>query len=113
MKTNHIEVELRGPLPEPAYQKIMQTLTSLGGVVKKQNRFLLDYSTFIEGIGERKLDVRVRKTNGKPEIIVKKGKFGGTSREEVLRWKPPCPAWKARPVPAWRRDRHRPCFARR
>lgn len=83
MSTKTIEVELRGPLNEAAYQSLMSVLKTKGTLIKKQNRFLLDYSTFLEGIGERTLDVRVRTTNGKVEIIVKKGKFGGTSREEV------------------------------
>jgi adenylate cyclase class IV len=83
MNTKTIEVELRGPLSESEYQNLLTLLSEKGTVQKKQNRFLLDYSTFLEGIGERKLDVRIRVTNGKVEIIVKKGKFGGTSREEV------------------------------
>lgn len=78
-----IEVELRGPLSQDEYQKFYSFLEENGELVEKQNRFLLDYSTFLEGIGERKLDVRVRVTNGKTELIVKKGKFGGTSREEA------------------------------
>lgn len=78
-----IEVELRGPLNETDYKSFITFLDTKGNLTKKQNRFLLDYSTFLEGIGDRKLDVRVRRTNGKVEIIVKKGKFGGTSREEV------------------------------
>src|SRR6266404_5944073 len=83
MSNKNIEVELRGPLNEIAYENLISVLNEKGILIKKQNRFLLDYSTFLEGIGERKLDVRVRITNGKVEIIVKKGKFGGTSREEV------------------------------
>lgn len=83
MTAKNIEVELRGPLDETAYKNLMSVLDKKGTLIKHQNRFLLDYSTFLEGIGERTLDVRVRTTNGKVEIIVKKGKFGGTSREEV------------------------------
>lgn len=80
---NNIEVELRGPLTEEQYQAIISTLNLKGKLIANQNRFLLDYSTFLEGISERKLDVRVRVTNGKVEIVVKKGKFGGISREEA------------------------------
>jgi adenylate cyclase class IV len=83
MKKKTIEVELRGPLNNESYFTLLNLLKSKGSFVSKQNRFLLDYSTFLEGIGERKLDVRIRVTNGKVEIIIKKGKFGGTSREEV------------------------------
>ncbi len=79
----NIEVELRGPLTEEGYTELLNVLKERGELVKNQNRFLLDYSTFLEGIGERKLDVRVRVTNGKVEMVIKKGKFGGTSREEA------------------------------
>lgn len=83
MSNKIIEVEIRGALTEDSYINLTAYLKDNAVLIKKQNRFLLDYSTFLEGIGERKTDVRVRKTNGKVEIIVKKGKFGGTSREEV------------------------------
>lgn len=83
MSEKSIEVEIRGPLNDKSYKNIISILNREGKLIKKQNRFLLDYSTFLEGIGERKTDIRIRKTNGKVEIIVKKGKFGGPSREEV------------------------------
>lgn len=82
MKKN-IEVELRGPLEEESYQKLLNYLEANGKLIKKENRFLIDYSTFLEGIGERKSDIRTRITNGKVELIVKKGRFGGMSREEA------------------------------
>ncbi len=82
LMNKNIEVELRGPLNEKEYHTTLLFLRGNGKLVKKQNRFLLAYSTSLEGIGERKLDVRVRVTNGKVEIVVKKGKFGGTSRIE-------------------------------
>lgn len=83
MSLKNIEVELRGPLNEEEYENILKILKAKGELVKQQTRLLLDYSTFLEGIGERKLDVRVRITNKKVEIVVKKGRFGGTSREEA------------------------------
>ncbi len=79
----NIEVELRGPLTEESYKKLLNYLEANGNLVKKENRFLIDYSTFLEGIGERKSDIRTRITNGKVELIVKKGRFGGASREEA------------------------------
>lgn len=82
MKKN-IEVELRGPLDENAYKKLIEYLDKNGKFVDEQNRFLVDYSTFLEGVSGRKSDIRTRVTNGKVELIVKKGKFGGHSREEV------------------------------
>ena len=83
MSKNTIEVELRGPLEEENYLKLIDKLKSVANSITIENRFLIDYSTFIEGIGDRKLDVRVRSTNGKVELVVKKGKFGGTHREEA------------------------------
>lgn len=79
----NIEVELRGPLDEKAYNKFIEYLNKKGEFIDEQNRFLVDYSTFLEGVSGRKSDIRTRVTNGKVELIVKKGKFGGHSREEV------------------------------
>ena len=79
----NIEVELRGPLNENSYKKLLDYLDKKGKLLSRQNRFFIDYSTFLEGIGERKYDIRTRITNGKIELIVKKGKFGGHSREEA------------------------------
>ena len=46
---------------------------------------LIDYSTFLEKtLGERKKDIRLRVTNGRPEIIVKLGAWSGSdSRREL------------------------------
>lgn len=83
MPAARIEVELRVPLDDRGYERLVHYLEAHGTMVKRQNRFLIDYSTFIEGIGERKLDVRVRVTNGRPEIVVKQGAFGGPTRQEA------------------------------
>ncbi|MCK5475378.1 MAG: hypothetical protein KAI71_02240 [Candidatus Pacebacteria bacterium] len=80
---NNIEVELRGPLDENSYKVLLNHLEKNGKLLVKQNRFFIDYSTFLEGISKRKSDIRFRITNGKVELIVKKGEFGGYSREEV------------------------------
>ena len=79
---NNIEVELRGPLNENSHKMLLEYLDKNGELLVKQNRFFVDYSTFLEGIGERKSDIRTRVTNEKIELIIKKGKFGGHSREE-------------------------------
>lgn len=79
----NIEVELRGPLTEESHKKLLNYLEANGKLTKKENRFLIDYSTFLEGIAERKSDIRTRITNGRVELIVKKGRFGGMSREEA------------------------------
>jgi len=77
-----VEIELRAHVSSPrmaAIRQLMLTATSC----TKQARSFIDYSTFLEGIGERKLDVRVRVTNGVPEIVVKRGQFGGAVRHEA------------------------------
>ncbi|MCK5412961.1 MAG: hypothetical protein KAI57_01160 [Candidatus Pacebacteria bacterium] len=81
--TKNIEVELRGPLDEDSNKKLIEYLDESGEFVDEQNRFLVDYSTFLEGVSGRKSDIRARITNGEVELIVKKGTFGGHAREEV------------------------------
>lgn len=83
MADKNIEIEIRGPLDDKSHKKLVGYLNENGKLIKKQSRFLVDYSTFLEGIGERKLDIRLRVTNGRIELIVKKGKFGGFAREEA------------------------------
>lgn len=83
MDNRNIEVELRGPLDESSYKNLLKYLETNGKLVAKQSRFIVDYSTFLEGVGERKSDIRVRITNGRIELIVKKDKFGGHLREEA------------------------------
>lgn len=83
MKKN-IEVELRGPLAGQEYDRLLGQCAQRGRLVGRENRFLVDFSTFIEGIGERRLDVRTRITNGHVELVVKKGAFGDVAREEAV-----------------------------
>lgn len=77
------EIELRARLGPDQFSALQNELRAANGYTE-QRRCFIDYSTFIEGIGERKLDVRIRVTNGMPEIAVKKGQFGGAVREEAL-----------------------------
>lgn len=77
-----IEIELRARVGRETFKRIQADIAAAGSV-KIQNRCFIDYSTFIEGIGERTLDVRLRVTNGVPEFIVKRGTFGATKREEA------------------------------
>lgn len=83
MDAKNIEIEIRGPLDDGSHKKLLKYIDKNGRLLKKQSRFLVDYSTFLEGIGERKSDIRLRVTNGRIELIVKKGKFGGYAREEA------------------------------
>jgi len=83
MDIKNIEIEIRGPLDDESHKKLLNYIDKNGRHLKKQSRFLVDYSTFLEGIGERKSDIRLRVTNGRIELIVKKGKFGASAREEA------------------------------
>jgi adenylate cyclase class IV len=77
------EIEARVLLEDNKdFERIIAMMHSDGNKVSVENRFFIDYSTFKEGIGERKTDVRVRVTNGHVEIVVKKGTFGALSRAE-------------------------------
>jgi adenylate cyclase class IV len=81
-----IEIEQRGILTKESYEALHSFLTTQGEFIESKNRVLLDYSTFIdgEGIEERTRDIRLRVTNGIPEIITKVGKWGGNeSRREI------------------------------
>ncbi len=81
-----IEVEVRGSLDQEGYKRL-DTFFSVNGVFQKtKNRLLIDYSTFLpnEGVRERTRDIRLRMTNGKPEIVVKIGAWGGTEQRREL-----------------------------
>ena len=78
-----VEIELRARIALNQFIALREEL-SRHSVTTTQSRCFIDYSTFIEGIGERRLDVRVRVTNGSPEIAIKRGQFGGAVREEAL-----------------------------
>ncbi len=76
---------MRGLVPESELERIKEFLENNAEFKGKKERILLDYSTFLEGgVRERTLDIRARITNGVPEMIIKKGSWGGSdSREEI------------------------------
>ncbi|MBW3538295.1 hypothetical protein KY386_02255 [Candidatus Parcubacteria bacterium] len=81
-----IEVEVRGLLNHGRYASLRKQLESEGRFKTTKNRILLDYSTFLPdaNLRERNEDIRLRVTNGTPEIIVKLGSWGGSeSRKEL------------------------------
>lgn len=81
-----IEVEVRGRLSHKEYVALKLFLGEHGEHIESKKRILLDYSTFLEGEGikERQRDIRLRVTNGVPEIITKLGAWGGSeSRREL------------------------------
>ena len=82
---NNIEIEVRGPLSKEQFETLSTLLQKEGQKITDKNRILIDYSTFLEdGIENRKKDIRLRVTNGIPEIIVKIGEWGGTDQRKEL-----------------------------
>ncbi len=78
---NNIEVEIRGPISKDEYDILNQFLLKEGIFKEKRERVFIDYSPEIEN---RTKDIRIRETNGIPEIILKLGSWGGSeSREEI------------------------------
>lgn len=81
MSTKDIEVEIRGPLTKDEFNKLDTFLQKEGVFKQKKERILIDYSS---GMENRTKDIRIRETNGVPEIVLKLGSWGGTeSREEI------------------------------
>jgi len=82
----NIEVELRGALTKEQYSKVHAHLSEHGTFVESRRRIILDYSTFLpeEGISGRTRDIRLRVTNGQPEIITKIGRWGGSDARREL-----------------------------
>ena len=81
----NIEVEVRGLLSAEEYTRLKSFLDENGEKKEEKDRILIDYSTFLPGgVEERKKDIRLRVTNGVPEIIVRIGEWGGSeSRKEL------------------------------
>lgn len=81
MNTQDMEVEIRGPLTKSEFDELNTFLAEKGIFKEKKERVLIDYSS---GMENRTKDIRIRETNGVPEIILKLGSWGGTeSREEI------------------------------
>ena len=82
----NIEIELRGPLTREKMSKLEEVFEKEGKLKEERERVLIDYSTFLpeEGIKNRTRDIRLRATNGRPEIIVKIGKWGGEENRKEL-----------------------------
>ncbi len=81
------EVEVRGPLSKAKYDLLLDVLHKKGKFKLERRRLFIDYSTFLdgEGLSGRTKDIRVRQTNGEPEIVVKIGAWtGNESRRELI-----------------------------
>lgn len=81
----NIEIEIRGQLSKEKFDDLVRLFEVEGKKVTEKNRVLIDYSTFLEGgVENRRKDIRLRVTNGIPEIIVKIGEWGGTEHRKEL-----------------------------
>lgn len=81
----NIEIEIRGPLSKKEFNNLVKLFENKGKKISKKDRILIDYSTFQKGgIKNRKKDIRLRVTNGIPEIVVKVGEWGGTEQRKEL-----------------------------
>lgn len=77
---NNIEVEYRGILPKEKFDNLRKFLDKEGKFVKEKDRFSIIY--FPRGkerikVSKSPLDLRVRITNKKAEIVMKYGKSSG------------------------------------
>ncbi|KKU07052.1 MAG: Adenylate cyclase [Candidatus Magasanikbacteria bacterium GW2011_GWA2_45_39] len=81
----NIEIEIRGPLSKEKFGDLVKLFEARAKKIKEKNRVLIDYSTFLEGgVENRNKDIRLRVTNGIPEIIVKIGEWGGAEQRKEL-----------------------------
>ena len=83
--TKDIEVEVSGPLSNKKNAELIKFLEKNGKKTTVKHRVLIDYSTFLgDGIKNRKKDIRLRITNGQPEIIVKLGDWNSSNHRKEL-----------------------------
>ena len=83
--TKNIEVEYSGPLTSKQAKDLMTFFNEHGEKVATKHRVLIDYSTFLgDGLKNRKKDIRLRITNGNPEIIVKLGDWTSSNNRKEL-----------------------------
>jgi adenylate cyclase class IV len=83
-----IEVEIRGKIDD--FEKTLEKFHKTAKFIKEKDRFSLIYfrgkvADDVSNIKEEKVDLRVRVTNKKAELVMKYGEWGGSdSREEIL-----------------------------
>lgn len=83
--SKNIEIEIRGPLTKEKFDDLVRVFETRAKKTAEKDRVLIDYSTFLEGgVENRNKDIRLRATNGIPEIIVKIGEWGGTEQRKEL-----------------------------
>ncbi len=77
----NIEAEVRGLLSKDEFDVLNSFLSKNSIFKQKKERVLIDFSS---GVRDRKKDIRVRETNGIPEIIIKLGAWGGSEKREEI-----------------------------
>lgn len=83
--TKDIEVEVSGALSAEKNAELIDFFEKNGKKVATKHRVLIDYSTFLgDGLRNRKKDIRLRITNGNPEIIVKLGDWNSSNHRKEL-----------------------------
>jgi len=73
------EIEFRGPLTQIEFDKMLIFLRKEADFVKRMKR-----KTFVFFNKDKTLDLKVRTTDGVPEIVLKKGFAGARRREEII-----------------------------
>lgn len=73
------EIEFRGPLTKNGFQKLLGFLKKEAEFVKRMKR-----TTFVFENKDKTLDLKVRTTDGVPEIVLKRGFAGARRREEII-----------------------------
>lgn len=78
--SKNIELELRAEIKSHDFKKTLEKLKGLGKLISKTRR--LSVMCFGK-IKENSLDIRVRITNGKAEVVIKKGSLYSHDRTEI------------------------------
>lgn len=83
--SKNIEVEISGPLSTAKFHEVISFFNQNAIKTTEKHRVIIDYSTFLEGgLKNREKDIRLRITNGTPEIIVKLGTWTSEAKRKEL-----------------------------
>jgi len=80
MDKKNIELELRAAVSRRFYNGILAKLKKKARLISHTKRLSVMY---FGKIGGKSFDIRVRITNGKPEVVIKKGKLHAHDRIEI------------------------------
>ena len=76
---SQFEIEIRGPLTLEQKNKLEKFLSENGKIVKEYER-----SQWIFGLSlKKRIDLRIKVTNGVHEFVLKVGKLGSSNRKEI------------------------------